>query len=157
MDRTMNDSVPIRAGWTVCDDCAYTPGASPDVPCCCEYATSGALCPDHIAARAAAGLTEPPCIAGDHEPNDAGTACRYCGLPAEPGDPQELAEALYFALQLSQDRDRWSEALAGGAVTARTRADALYQPAGWHPAPDMPAQLAALARWHRADRIERDA
>lgn len=25
---------------------------------------------------------EPPCIAGDHEPNDAGTACAYCGLPA---------------------------------------------------------------------------
>ena len=98
--------------------------------------------------------TEPPCIAGDHEPNDTGTACYYCGLPAEPVDPQELAEALYFALQLSQDRDRWSEALAGGDAARRTTN--VGRPNSSYPA-DMPAQLAALARWHRADRIERDA
>jgi hypothetical protein len=98
--------------------------------------------------------TEPPCIAGDHYPNDAGDACYYCGLPAEPGDPQELAEALYYTLQLAQDRDRWSEALAGGAA-ART-CTLLTLSARSYP-DDMPAQLAALARWRRADRIERNA
>lgn len=37
--------------------------------------------------------TDPPCIAGDHYPNDAGTACYYCGLPAEIVAPDELAAA----------------------------------------------------------------
>lgn len=98
--------------------------------------------------------TPAPCIAGDHEPNDAGTACYYCGLPAEPVDPQEAAEALYCAFVNHQDRDRWSEALAGAAVIARA-VPTLARPNRSYPA-DMPAQLAAIARWHRADRIERD-
>lgn len=97
--------------------------------------------------------TPAPCIAGDHEPNDAGTACCYCGLPTEPVDPQEAAEHLYAAFVNLMDRDRWSEALAGGTIARRhtlaARATSSY------PA-DMPAQLAALARWHRLDRIDRD-
>lgn len=39
-------------------------------------------------------IGEPPCIAGACYPNDDGTACAYCGLPAEPVDQQEIAEAL---------------------------------------------------------------
>lgn len=92
-----------------------------------------------------------PC---DHEPDDAGAACRYCGLPAEPVDPQEAAEHLYCAFVNHQDRDRWSEALAGAAVIARA-VPTLARPNRSYPA-DMPAQLSAIARWHRADRIERD-
>ena len=34
-----------------------------------------------------------PCIAGEHYPNEAGTACYYCGLPAERVSPDELARA----------------------------------------------------------------
>lgn len=37
--------------------------------------------------------TPAPCLAGEHYPNDAGTACYYCGLPAESIDAAELTEA----------------------------------------------------------------
>lgn len=38
-----------------------------------------------------------PCIAGDHFPNDDGTACAYCGLPAETVAPDELGRELWAA------------------------------------------------------------
>lgn len=58
-------------------------------------------------------IGEPPCIAGACYPNDDGTACAYCGLPAEPVDPQEAAEALYAAFLDTIERERAQEARAG--------------------------------------------
>lgn len=39
----------------------------------------------------------PECAFYGHTPNAAGTCCEVCGLPAEKGDPDELAEALTAA------------------------------------------------------------
>lgn len=47
----------------------------------------------HVPLTHSADRVMPPCIAGDHYPNDGGTACYYCGLPAEIVAPDELAEA----------------------------------------------------------------
>lgn len=49
-----------------------------------------------------------PCIAGDHFPNDDGTACAYCGLPAEPAtaDPVTLYALAYWAADAVAERDR---------------------------------------------------
>lgn len=41
----------------------------------------------------------PECAFYGHSPNAAGTECEMCGLPAEPGDPDELAEALTGAYE----------------------------------------------------------
>jgi|GEM_PF-7072867 len=53
--------------------------------------------------------TEPPCIAGDHYPNDDGTACHYCGLAAEIVAPDELMAAwseLVATSTAEDERDR---------------------------------------------------
>lgn len=55
-------------------------------------------------------IANQPCIAGACEPNDDGSACAYCGLPAVPVDPDELADALSIEL----DRERAQLARAGG-------------------------------------------
>ena len=41
----------------------------------------------------------PECAFYGHSPNAAGTECELCGLAAEPGDPDELAEALIAAYE----------------------------------------------------------
>lgn len=55
-------------------------------------------------------LGNPPCIAGACYPNDDGTACAYCGLPAEPVTPAELADAL----TIETERTAAQIARAGG-------------------------------------------
>lgn len=63
------------------------------LPGCAAPADSGHWCPASPAQVAGLGYTDPPCIAGDHYPNADGTACFYCGLPAEVVAPDELAAA----------------------------------------------------------------
>ena len=41
----------------------------------------------------------PECAFYGHSPNAAGTECELCGLAAEPGDPDETAEALIAAYE----------------------------------------------------------
>lgn len=46
-----------------------------------------------------ADADHPECAFYGHSPNAAGTECEMCGLPAEAGDPDELAEALTTAYE----------------------------------------------------------
>lgn len=72
-----------------------------------DFDDGGSLAVDDRDLEAVPDYTEPPCIAGNHYPNDAGTACYYCGLPAETMTPDELAEA-------------WGETLARQPVKGQT-------------------------------------
>lgn len=53
---------------------------------------------------------EPPCIAGEHYPNDDGTACAYCGLPAVTmTDAEELRQDAADVDARHDDADRWQD------------------------------------------------
>lgn len=63
-----------------------------------------------------------PCIAGDHWPNDAGTACAYCGLPAVQSvgpDPVALYAFTYHSADAIAERDAAQQARAGGRAILR--------------------------------------
>jgi hypothetical protein len=79
--------------------------------------------------------TDAPCIAGDHYPNADGTACAYCGLPAESiaPDPVTLYTFAYWSDDATHERELAQEARAGGRAVLRYYADmrGAWRGSGW--------------------------
>lgn len=143
-----------------------------DATCPCEGIAAAAQAAAELRAETRAYRDDPddaPCIAGEHYPNDAGTACYYCGLPAEIVAPDELAAAWsdLVAQNAAEDaRDRWPAIIRAARADRDARsaayrdmhpgrippADATFPDAGGY---DDATGMIAPRIWHRDTAAQR--